>query len=587
MDAVRNSFADAFSPIDRSPIYEWARRHVDLHSAYAIKGPFHVEKSLYLKKPLECLQEESVREVSIYKAVQTGGSLISELWALWTIANKPANLMWNMQTDEDADQAAEMRIMKLIEECEPVAKLLPTGRFKKKKNQIIFYNMWLLIQGCGLANTQSKSVEHQINDEIWIWAPGNHGQAIARTTAFEKTRKILNVSQGGLAGDEMDQAFTRGTQEEWGFKCFKCGLLQPYTWKQLKFDTNEETFTGTQWNFEKLDKTIRFECANCGFKIRDTPKERHQMNESGDYIINNPGAPKEVRSFRWNALASTEISWKGLVQQWVAAQSMAKNGSIIALKEFIQKKLAEAFQERNIDAPIVVESDFLMGSDWQDKYRRFLTVDVQKDHFWAVCRDWSKDGRSRLFWEGRLLTFEEINEKQTEFGISPRRVIIDSGYKAVEVYKQCCRYGWTAFKGEDKEYFLHRLENGKMVRKVYSPEQRGDPGIGTADQGLKSCPLILWSNPSVKDMLDGFRRGEYAKHEIPQDISQEYLHQMNSETKRIFHNKKTGRQEWRWVQIEGVPNHQWDCECEQIVGAVIDRLIGQSVIAEEPKANPS
>lgn len=583
MDAVLTAFSEAFAPPSREPIHEWAKNHVTLHSSYQAPGPFHIEKSLYLKRPLECLQDQSIREVTIYKAVQTGGTLVAELYALWMIANRPSNLMWNMQTDDDAKDEAEMRMNKLLEECPPVSRLLPTHRSKKKKTSILFYNMWMLIQGCGLSNLQSKSVETLFNDELWMWPPGHYGHAVARTTAFEKTRKILNVSQGGLAGDEMDMAFAAGSQEIWGFRCCECGLLQPYAWKQLKYDTNDVTFTGTEWNLEELDKTIRFECAGCGHKIYDTPRERHQMNESGEYIVTNPGAPKDIKSFRWNALACTSISWRKHVRKWIRAEMMKRNGSIELLKEFIQKDLAEAFQEKNEDAPIIVESDFLMGSEWQDKHERILTVDVQKSEFWAVCRDWSKDGRSRLFWEGKLLTFEEIREKQLEFDVKNGRVIIDSGFRAVEVYKQCCHYKWTAFKGEDKEYFLHKNNAGDLVRKVYSPEQRGDPGIGTATQGLRSCKLILWSNPSVKDMLDGFRRGLYRKHEIPKDISQEYLTQTDSETKKLFHNKKTGRQEWTWVQIPNVPNHLWDCECMQIVGAVIVKVIGTDVVHEKPK----
>jgi phage terminase large subunit GpA-like protein len=575
VDAVLEAFSESFRPPDRMPIYEWANKYIYLPNMYAVPGPFHVEKSFYLKEPLVALQDPDIREVTIYKAVQTGGSLVSEIWVSWLIDNAPGPTMWNMQTDEDAKQAAEMRINPLFESCPPVRNKLPLQRFKRTKTEVYFYNMWLLIQGAGLSNIQSKSVQNLINDEIWIWPPGNHGQACKRVTAFGETSKILNISQGGTVGDEMDVAYSRGTQEEWGFHCPKCRTLQQYVWKQMEWDDNEITHPGSTWNFIELEKTIRFKCIQCPHVIRDTPHERRELNDRGGRIIKNPGAPKSKRSFRWTAMAFDAIRWSTLVEEWIHAQIMMKNGSIQALQEFIQKRLAEPWEDRGDSDMVEIKSDYSIGEEWGEEDQRFLTVDVQKDHFWAVCRAWSKEGTSRLIWCGKLLTFEEIHEKEIELKVTPRRVIPDSGFRATEVYEACCKYGWTAFKGEDKEYFSHKLPDGTMVRKIFSPVQRGDPGIGTSSQGLKHCALILWSNPSTKDMLERLKKGRGPYWGIPKDVGQEYLYQIDSETKRLRHNKMTGQAIWEWVRIGKRPNHYWDCECEQVVAAVMAELLAR------------
>lgn len=575
-NAVLKAFQQGWVVPSREPIYEWARKNVYLHESYAIPGPFHVEKSLYLKKPFEVLQDPDVREVTVYKAVQTGGSLLSELFVAWIVDNYPSPTMWNFQTDEDAQEAAETRINPLFDQCPPIKRRLPLERHKRTKRKILWNNKtWLLMQGAGIKNLQGKSVRILVNDEVWMWTPGHHSQSYKRTTAFSETCKILNISQGGLESDEMDTAYKAGSQEDWGFRCPDCKTLQPYVWGQMKYDDNEITHPST-WNFPELAKTIRYECASCKRPFKDNHTERRQLNDSGEYVVKNPGAPIEKRSFRWNAMASSAIRWSLLVEEWIHANHMLKNGSTLAMQEFIQKRLAEAWEDRGENEAVEIQSDYSLGDVWDKEKTRFLTIDVQKDHFWAVCRGWAIDGESRLVWEGKLLTFEEIHEKQREYAVTPKRVVIDSGFRATDVYEQCIKYGWTAFKGEDRDYFPHKLPNGKTVRRIYSPPQRGDPGIGTFEQGKRNCPLILWSNPTTKDFLQRLKTGRGPKWGLPKNISAEYLYQIDSEAKRLRHNKITGREIWEWVRIGKRPNHQWDNECQQVVASVIDGLLAKT-----------
>jgi hypothetical protein len=58
---------------------------------------------------------------------------------------------------------------------------------------------------------------------------------------------------------------------------------------------------------------------------------------------------------------------------------------------------------------------------------RFLTVDCQMDHLFAVVRSWSADGSSRLVWNERILTFTDIDILQERFEIHPSLVFLDAG----------------------------------------------------------------------------------------------------------------------------------------------------------------
>ncbi|MCX6879001.1 MAG: phage terminase large subunit family protein [Verrucomicrobia bacterium] len=84
--------------------------------------------------------------------------------------------------------------------------------------------------------------------------------------------------------------------------------------------------------------------------------------------------------------------------------------------------------------------------------------------------------------------------------------------------------------------------------------------------------MFYWSNLNIKDTLARLRRNQDRDNgpvwEVPDDIDEEYLAQMESEH-RI---KKNGR--WLWEQIGSRPNHLWDAECFQVVAATMLKIIG-------------
>jgi hypothetical protein len=571
------------SQVDRSPIYEWANKHVILPGAYAIPGPFHVEKSLYLKKPFDSLQDPTIRRVSIYKAVQTGGSLVSEIWACWIIENSPGPTMWNFQTDDDAKEAAQTRINPLFEKCQPIANKLPDDRTKNQRLAKYFPNMWLLMQGPGISNIQSKSVMNLINDEVWIWPPGNHSQALKRVTAFSKSSKILDISQGGEKNDEMDHSFNWGSCEEWGFRCPQCKTLQPYKWTQIKYDKNDSTCPNGNWDFKKLKSNIRYECASCLCAITDTPFERRAMNDSGDYIITNPNHPSEHISFRWNALASDSISWSSLVVEWINANRMLKIGSIDQLKEFIQKRLAEPWDEEKYHIHETIDiktseyriSELDAAIKWGDF--RFFTIDVQAREYWGIIRDWKKTGESRLVWAGQIATEGEIEQLEIKYAINNHDVFIDSGFDTNRIYLMCLKHGWVPLKGDERERFFHSRKGKKPLAKIFSEKVLIDTGIGSVKQGDPRGFIYLfhWSNPSCKDILQRLITGQGAHWEVPSDIFPEYHKHLSAEVKKEIKDKVTGRLKYVWSRIRR-ENHLFDCEAMQIVPASMERIIGGS-----------
>lgn len=590
-DASEGLF-DFFRAADTRPIWQWAEDHITLpHSAR--RSFFSSDTAPYIKAPLEALQSPSVRECTVVAAVQSSKSTIAEVYANWIISEDPGPVMWNFQTDDDAKTAAETRIWPMFNRCKPVAAKIQQGNSKRRTQTVIFNDgSFLVIQGANApSNLQSQSIRYLINDEVWLWPAGHLDEARKRVTAFWNS-KILNVTSGGVVGDDVDMAFRAGTMCEWSFECPKCRTVQPWKWSQLKWDDNTTTRTLTgEWKLQEVAKTIRYECAgeSCKQTFIDQPNIRKALNARGVYrAMNENPVPNKV-SFHWNALAVEWIPWASLVNEFLAAVDAARHAVMLPLQEFTQKRLAEQWEERAPEDKVTVpSSDYNQGDDWELEKMRFMTVDVQEDHFWYVIRAWAENGASRLVRCGKLGTFDDVRECQQENRVPDKCVLPDAAHRTREVYFWSCVYGWTCVIGSDKKSFSHQCRDGKVKTSLISKPERGDPLMGAHRQAFATgrmktryATVFHWSGPGIKDVLESHARGRGPEWQIPRDTPDEWFIHMRSEIKVVRRHPFTGRPETVWKLIGKKQNHMRDCECEQIVAAVIARLLGDGLPENE------
>jgi hypothetical protein len=156
------------------------------------------------------------------------------------------------------------------------------------------------------------------------------------------------------------------------------------------------------------------------------------------------------------------------------------------------------------------------------------------------------------------------------FTIHSNLVFVDAGYNSFEVYRNCAQRGWTALMGDNRTTFTHKSVSGARLQRFYSPVRK----IFIA-RGLV-CRMHFWSNLAIKDTLARLRR--YATGgptwEIPEDVPEEYLLQLESE-----HRIKKGNK-WMWLQIGKRPNHLLDCEAMSITAAYMLKIIGRESVGE-------
>jgi hypothetical protein len=257
---------------------------------------------------------------------------------------------------------------------------------------------------------------------------------------------------------------------------------------------------------------------------------------------------------------------------WLEAKAGQKVGNLDPLRQFIQKRLAEPWEEDitdNRQALIgngYLVSEFAEKQKIEDEAHRFLTVDKQRDHFWAGVRAWRATGDSMLLWYGRIETFDGVHDLALRYGVTAKLVFVDAQYDTDQVYSACARMDWTALHGSGRESFPFKKQNGDVIHRPFTRfSDAAAPGVGKSR-------YAHWASDRVKDIVHALRTGQSAAWHIPDDVSPEWLRQIDGETKREMVNAKTKQAEYRWVKTRNA-NHAFDVESMQVVAALMLKLI--------------
>ncbi|QYY34597.1 terminase gpA endonuclease subunit [Ruficoccus sp. ZRK36] len=590
---IASMFAEGVRPPDRRPPWQWCEDHIPAIPYSPMPGRFRSDNSPWVREVMEVIVDPRVKLVSILASVQSSKTTIPELTLCYIVKNLPGPCLWLDQTDEDAKDQSESRLQKLFEECEPVRDLFPRDRHKRRNHTVHFSNgMTLWILGAhNKTNLQRRSIRWLFGDETWRWPAGNMAEAEARVTAFGWLGKCVFMSQGGEENDDTHRKFETTDMREWTFACPHCGKRQPFAWENVEWSKSARDAEGN-WDFSAVRDSTILRCTHCNHYFTDSDATRRQLNATGKYICTNTNASPENVGFHWNALCA--MSWGKLAELYLRAKAAARQGDTSLLQQFYQKRLALPWREYVEDYKMEIATcGYRKGESWEEEGGitrqgkvvappfegaviplRILTVDCQMDHLFAVVRSWSPNGSSRLVWNERLLTFDDIELLQERYEIHPNLVFVDAGHATYDVYRQCSKKGWVALIGDRRLTFPHKSKEKGGVQRFYSPRRK--VVLGTR----QSCYVHYWSNLNIKDTLARLRRNQDPAKgptwEVPDDIDEDYLSQMESE-----HRAKE-KNTWMWKQIGKRPNHYWDCESMQAAAATMLKIIGRESVVDTP-----
>lgn len=568
-ERLESIWMEAWRPPDRRPVWQWAEENIHAIPYSPVPGRFRIANSPMLAEVMQEIVNPRRRVVSVMASVQSSKSTAAEIALCYIIANLPGPFLYLDQTDDDAKDQSESRLQKLFDESPPVKALFPSNPNKKRNATIHFRNgMTLWLAGAhNLSNLQRRSIRWLFGDETWRWPQGHMAEAEARTTAFGWLGKCVFFSQAGREGDDTHRKFLTTDQREWQYLCPHCGKRQPFQWCNIRWTKDAADDTG-EYDFQKVRDSVRLVCSQCGHEFSDSDETRRKLNASACFVPQNPKAAKEYVGFHWNAICT--MSWGTLAELYLRAKLAAKKGDTSLLRQFYQKRLAIPWTEFTEDFTIEQSlAEYCMGEPWEEEASfqgiplRILTVDVQKDHFYAVVRSWAADGASRLLHCEKVFSWEALEGLQKRFEVVNNLVFLDCGYSTFEVYTKCAEHGWNGLMGDRKSTYTHRGKGGQMVQRYYSPKRR------VSVSRDRVAVMYYWSNLNVKDCLARLRANtEGATWEVPKDAPQDYLDMLDSEH-RVFE-----RGHWVWKQMQYRPNHFFDCEAMQVTAALMLKLVG-------------
>lgn len=559
-----DSFRKSCRPPARLSPSVWASGRVAIQDGLTPK--YQIENAPWQREPLDTLAQGEVKEVVFLAPIGTGKTTFMEAALQYIIAEDPGPTLLVGQTDDDLKDWAETRMDYAIRNTPETAALLPEDRHKRRKMQVLFPHMSLFLTGANLSGLQSKSMRRVFNDEAWQYRPGMLNESRGRLHD-RWNRQFFILSQSGCKGDDLDKSWEQTDKREFSFSCPECGIVQPWKWCNVEYSENE-----TLDNLTRA-KTARLKCEDpeCNWRCADSTQHRRALAESASYVATNQGLPGHV-GFHYNVLCNWRKPLWEIVLLWLDAKAAQRVGNLDLLRQFIQKRLAEPWEEDNTDnRKELVGNGYLMsefsdGKKIEGEAYRFLTVDKQRDHFWAGIRAWRADGSSQMLYFGRVETFDQILKLSTDYNVAPRMVFVDAQYDTDLVYSACAPRDWTALHGSGQKSFPYTRKDGTVINRPFTRFSEASNTSG------KRVRYAHWASDRVKDILHAHRTGLAASWDIPDDAPQEYLRQIDAEVKREMVNSKTKQAEFRWVKTRNA-NHAWDVEAMQIVAALMLKLI--------------
>ena len=624
-DAITERLIRVWEPEFAGSMWQWAEG-MDMPQSTLTGGVFAPELSPWLLEIFDALSNPRIREVVVVAPAGGAKSMLAEIFIAWIVKNAPGRTYYVCQTDDDAKDAMEGRIMPFLEANNARGIVLPTDRTKKRATKVIFPGMEFYALGANENNAQSKRVRYLIMDETAQYDPGLIEAFRARHNAVSGAKTLI-ITTGGITDDQTDAAFRAGDMREYQVVCPECGRAQPMRNVRLRYETSERTLDAQgNYRLSEVRESVRYHCEDeeKGCRWTDDERTRRRILQGAHYAPTNLNAPPDIASFHYPYQIVPWLSWGKGVEKWISANRAAAMGIMDVRREYVQKWLAESWDESPREEDGIQTGHrvgaYLKRSAWDEELTRFCTADQQARKFYAVCKAWAADGSSRTVDAAVLDTFEDYEEFRKANHTEARRTAVDIAFNTSISQQRCAQYGWRGLWGDERKHWPHDIRSawhprnvamGAGMRRVeaeatipdrpvmlpFSPVQRAQAGLGLAGK-IQTAFYHYWSNPGVKDIWHHLHNGLGASFTHASDIGKLYTSQTATEVKTLVYDKGTGRKsKWVWIvpskksPDEMKQDHYLDADQMNLALALMDDRIslskailgGQQIVVPEPE----
>lgn len=386
-----NLFFRIFSVLAPPPdmtISKWADDFRRLSSeSSAEPGRWRTSKAPYQREIMDAICDIKVQKVVVMSAAQIGKTDALILNPIgYYMSYDPSPIMVLQPTIQMAETFSKDRLSPMLRDT-PILRDKVNDKSRNSGNTIlqkIFPGGHVTMVGANSASSlASRPIRILLADEIdrYPATAGNEGDPLllaGKRLATFWNKKEVCVSTPTIKGlSRIEIEFEHSTQEEWTVPCPECGAYAPIEWANIVFDKNN------------LD-SVCCACTSCGVISDETAwKEKFAK---GKFAALYP--ERKVRGFHLNALASTFVEWREIVEKFLTANAEKKKGNIELLKVWTNTEMGQTWEE----AAEQIETEDLYKR--REKYNCevpeeviVLTagVDVQDDRFEIEVVGWGVD----------------------------------------------------------------------------------------------------------------------------------------------------------------------------------------------------
>ena len=595
-------------------IAEFIEQRRILPPGSALEGPKKISRTPALKQIYEWFRDPFIREIILRKPAQFGATdLIVDL-VIWIAENDPSPVGVFFADEKTARKMMYSRFKPALESLGVIVQ-----KAANKKQQITSFECKLpngfhlvVSWASSIAATASISFKYMFADELdkpgyqVVGAEGSTiGRLRERTETYPDHKIILLSTPAGPRGEITQEFEASDAVFDFQVKCPLCEVEQSLEWgydPQLKDQEAERPF-GVIWEGgrratkDQIRRTARYRCQGCGEPW--TTQQKNKAVKAGRMVARPTETPverPEKIGVQLNRLSS--LFPGGRLDKLVSSFIYCLKKGPLELQNFVNSTLGLPFEIKhsvnNAESDIIAAClpDLERWTVPESAVAVVISVDVQAEGFWFVCRSWARDMTSWLMGWGFVPTEAELNEllfektfERPDGSIVPVwRACLDTGGGLHSSGKSSTEYvydwfirnrfrgiGLFLFKGSSR-VLPGKLHVGKPLEKLPSGV-KVPPGVLLQIVELDTVQLkdeFFWR-------LEKARNKETGAAYLPQDIDQDYVRQITSEEKVTT---ARGRIEYK---VKGSrANHLLDCEQMQL--ALVSPQLGGGVrIVTAPK----
>ena len=425
---IQEEELEVLEPRDRLTVSQWAEKHRVLSRMTSdVDGPWSHEYTPFLVQIMDWLSSPGVRQVTLDKCTQSGGTEVSNNFIGWILSESPGPILVVMPREEDASQRVNTRLRPMFEASPSLMRHLINGLDDLNiGKETVFDNcIMYLAWSTSTAALSDKPCCYVILDETGKY-PSKTGKeadpvslAKDRQRTFYSRSKLFVLSSPVAAGDLLDREFKRGDRHQYWQKCPHCGQFEVIRWKHIRLDKAADGKSLMTPDEYEAGGHARVVCPHCGAEWSEQDRwasvaagrwlpEAQSIDAGGNVTGTAPlTVHHSARITAW-MLHPMFMTMDRLAAKWADAQLHARSGDLEPLKDFIRTECAEPWE----DAQVLTDADSLVSHCGEYPMpiippgAALLTagIDVQIDHFWLLVLARGYLSECWVPWYGRIET---------------------------------------------------------------------------------------------------------------------------------------------------------------------------------------